>query len=100
MNRSDPRDHDPVAHPRHYTFGAIEVIDAIEAWGLGFHLANVVKYVARAAHKGKYLEDLRKARWYLDREIRRQEAGESNAGPPTQVPAPPDSSSSPARIQT
>jgi hypothetical protein len=64
--------HDPVAHPRHYTFGGIEVIDAIEAWSLGFHLGNVVKYVARAAHKGSYLEDLRKARWYLDREIERR----------------------------
>ena len=45
--------HDSVAHPRHYTFGGIEVIDAIEAWSLGFHLGNVVKYVARAAHKGR-----------------------------------------------
>lgn len=61
--------HDDVDHPRHYTFGAIEVIDAIEAWELGFHLGNVVKYVARAAHKGHWLEDLRKARWYLDRQI-------------------------------
>lgn len=66
--------HDPVARPRHYTFGSIEVIEAIEAWGLGFHLGNVVKYVARAAHKGRYLEDLRKARWYLDREIQRHES--------------------------
>lgn len=60
---------DRVNHPRHYTFGGIEVIDAIEAWELGFHLGNVVKYVARAAHKGQLLEDLRKARWYLDRQI-------------------------------
>lgn len=64
--------HDTVERPRHYTFGAIEVIDAIEAWQLGFHLGNVVKYVARAGHKGNYLEDLRKARWYLDREILRR----------------------------
>ena len=64
--------HDPVAHPQHYTFGNIEVIDAIEAWSLGFHLGNVVKYVARAAHKGSYLEDLRKASWYLQREIERR----------------------------
>ena len=61
--------HDNVNHPRHYTFGGIEVIDAIEAWGCGFHLGNVVKYVVRAPHKGCYLEDLRKARWYLDRQI-------------------------------
>lgn len=55
--------------PKHYTFSKIEPIDAIEAWGLNFKLANVVKYVARAQHKGKYVEDLKKARWYLDREI-------------------------------
>lgn len=64
-----------VSHPPHYTFGAIEVIDAIEAWELGFHLGNVVKYVARAAHKGDRLTDLRKARWYLDRAIGRLERG-------------------------
>jgi hypothetical protein len=62
-----------IDHPPHYTFGAIEVIDAIEAWGLGFHLGNVVKYVARAAHKGDQLADLKKARWYLDRAIGRLE---------------------------
>lgn len=61
--------HDTVEHPRHYTFGSMEVIDAIEAWELGFHLGNVVKYVVRAPHKGCYLEDLRKARWYLERTI-------------------------------
>ena len=55
-----------VDHPPHYTFGNIKVIDAIEAWGLNH---NVVKYVVRAPHKGKFLEDLRKARWYLDRQI-------------------------------
>lgn len=62
---------DPVNHPAHYTHGGIEVIDAIEAWQLGYHLGNVVKYVARARHKGRYSEDLRKARWYLNREIQR-----------------------------
>ena len=62
-----------IDHPPHYTFGAIEVIDAIEDWRLGFHLGNVVKYVARSAHKGDQLVDLRKARWYLEREIARLE---------------------------
>lgn len=66
--------HDRVQHPHHYTFGEIEVIDAIEAWALGYHLGNVVKYIARAAHKNGYLEDLEKARWYLDREIQRHES--------------------------
>lgn len=60
---------DMVNHPPHYTMGAIEVIDALEAWKVGFHEANVIKYVARARHKGKELEDLKKARWYLDRKI-------------------------------
>lgn len=66
---------DGVNHPSHYTYGGIEVIDALEAWDLPFHLANVVKYVARCRHKGKPLEDLRKARWYLDRYIQRLEDG-------------------------
>jgi hypothetical protein len=62
---------DSVNSPSHYTAGGIEVIDAIEAWGLGkdFCLGNVVKYVARADKKGNTLEDLKKARWYLDRKI-------------------------------
>ena len=64
---------DPINHPSHYTHGDIEPIDAIEAWGLGFCLGNVVKYVARAGHKGDRLEDLKKARWYLEREIKRGE---------------------------
>ena len=71
MSEQSPVLHDPVEHPAHYTMGGIEVIDAIEAWSLGFHLGNVVKYVARSEHKGSQLEDLRKARWYLDREIQR-----------------------------
>ncbi len=62
-----------IDHPPHYNVGPIEVIDAIEAWKLGFHLGNVVKYVARAAHKGNQLADLKKARWYLDRKIGRLE---------------------------
>jgi len=60
---------DKVNHPSHYTLGGIEVIDAIESWELGFHLGNVVKYIARAGKKDKEteLEDLRKAEWYLER---------------------------------
>lgn len=64
---------DPVHHPAHYKQGGVEVIDAIEAWELGFCLGNTVKYVARAGKKdaAKTVEDLKKARWYLDREIGR-----------------------------
>lgn len=58
-----------VNHPQHYNTGKIEVIVAIEDWNLGFHLGNVVKYVARAQHKDKELEDLEKAMWYLKRYI-------------------------------
>lgn len=60
---------DGVNHPAHYNAGRIEVIDAIEDWSLGFHEGNVVKYVARAKYKGNQLEDLKKAKWYLDRRI-------------------------------
>lgn len=59
---------DPINHPSHYSRGQIEVIAAIESWNLNFHLGNVVKYIARADHKGNRLEDLRKAQWYLIRE--------------------------------
>lgn len=62
---------DPVNHPSHYTTGGVETIDLIEAKKLNFNLGNVVKYVTRADHKGKRLEDLKKAKWYLDREIER-----------------------------
>lgn len=58
-----------VNHPSHYNRGKIEVIDFIEDQGLSFHLGNVIKYITRAGSKGDKLEDLKKARWYLDRYI-------------------------------
>nr|DAX91251.1 MAG TPA: nucelotide kinase [Caudoviricetes sp.] len=58
-----------IDHPSHYNKGKIEVIDFIEDQQLPFHLGNVVKYIARAGSKGDKLEDLKKARWYLDRYI-------------------------------
>lgn len=60
---------DPVKHPAHYKVGGIETIDFIEAKKLGYNLGNVVKYITRADHKGNKLEDLRKAQWYLEREV-------------------------------
>ena len=60
---------DNVNSPKHYTKGKYEVIDVIEDWDLNFRLANAVKYIARHKHKGKPLEDLKKALWYLEREI-------------------------------
>ncbi len=63
-------ENDPVKKPAHYNFGKYEVIDVIEDWSLGYHLGNVVKYVARAPHKGEELQDLKKALWYLQRHIK------------------------------
>jgi hypothetical protein len=60
---------DPVNHPAHYKGNGIEAIDVIEGFGLGFHLGNTVKYALRAGRKDSELQDLRKARWYLDRRI-------------------------------
>lgn len=60
---------DNVNHPSHYKTGGIETIDFIEAKNLNYHLGNVVKYITRADHKGDRLENLKKAQWYLNREI-------------------------------
>ena len=60
---------DPVNHPSHYTSGGIETIDFIEAKGLDYNLGNVIKYITRADKKGKQLEDLKKAQWYLNRAV-------------------------------
>jgi len=65
-------------NPKHYTVLKIEPIDFIEANELDFNIGNVVKYVSR--YKGKNgIEDLKKARWYLDREIERLENGTINS---------------------
>jgi hypothetical protein len=68
-NKSVNSKADMVNHPPHYKAGGIETIDFIEAKGLGYNLGNVVKYVSRADLKGNKMEDLQKARWYLDRAI-------------------------------
>ena len=61
-----------VNHPSHYNKG-IEVIDIIESWGLNFSLGNAVKYILRAPYKDNSLEDLKKAQWYIQREIENME---------------------------
>lgn len=76
--QKEPREMpDPVNRPVHYTTGGIETIDFIEAKGLDgdYYLSNVIKYVSRAGKKDptKMLEDLAKARWYLNRRIARLE---------------------------
>lgn len=69
-----PPPKDEVAHPSHYTQGAIECIDALEAmvakWpaATAYRLGNVLKYLWRHQDKTPLLS-LKKARWYLDREI-------------------------------
>lgn len=70
------RKRDVVNHPPHYTSTGIEVIDVIEAFGLNFRLGNSTKYILRAGRKGskaKRIEDLKKALWYLAREIAKSE---------------------------
>ena len=73
---------DPVEHPSHYTAGNIECLDAIESavckYGVPSHAflaGQVIKYIWRAPLKGKYYEDLKKARFYLERMIEDEENG-------------------------
>ena len=73
--------HDSIHRPAHYAEGRIyEPIAVIEDWDLNYRLGSVVKYVSRAGRKQNALEDLKKARWYLDREIDQLEL---NQEPPT-----------------
>jgi hypothetical protein len=62
---------DYVNSPPHYKTGGIEVLDFIEAKDLNYRLGNVVKYVSRAGKKinSDPVQDLEKARFYLEREI-------------------------------
>ena len=64
-------------HPSHYNIGKYEVIDVINDWRLNFQLGNAIKYIARAGRKdpSKTVEDLEKARFYIDYEINRLKGG-------------------------
>lgn len=70
-----------IDHPSHYggKDNPYEAIKVIRAWGLGFGLGNALKYICRAGRKRRStrLEDLKKARWYLDDEIKAME-GQTN----------------------
>ena len=68
------KENDPVNHPAHYTShpSGVECIQ-ITRW-MNFNLGNAIKYIWRAGNKGNALEDLKKARWYLDDEIKRRES--------------------------
>ena len=61
-----------VNHPDHYQGNEYEAIDIIEDYNLNFHLGNVMKYVLRADKKNSRVEDLKKAAWYLNRELERE----------------------------
>jgi hypothetical protein len=72
---------DPVTHPSHYTQGKIEVLDFILDQNLNYLAGNIVKYICRYRYKGTPVQDLKKARFYLDRLIAETEAeaGDVNA---------------------
>ena len=73
--KDSEKEKEMINHPQHYNQG-IEAIDYIESHKMNFNIGNVIKYVTRAKHKGTELQDLKKALWYLDREIKRLEKGE------------------------
>lgn len=66
---------DVVNHPSHYTSGKIEVIDFIDDQNLNYERGNAIKYICRAGKKdpNKEIEDLQKAVWYIQREIKNVE---------------------------
>ena len=74
---------DPVNHPPHYTQGGIEALDAIASAlraseFVGYLKGQIFKYIWRAPHKGKTLEDYKKARFYLDMLISREESNQES----------------------
>lgn len=91
---SDPLSlHEKINHPPHYTKGGIEAISVIEAWNLNFHLGCVLKYICRYEKKdgSPPINDLMKARWYLDRLIQKV------LGPPNGEGLPKEEESKPAK---
>ena len=64
---------DLINHPPHYTKGGIDTFDFIKAKELTYAEGNVIKYVVRARHKGNHLDDLEKAKWYLEKLIEEAE---------------------------
>lgn len=72
-----PETYEVVDHPRHYggADNPYEAIKVIEEWDLDFHLGNVVKYISRAGRKPdqSQIDDLKKAKWYLERFIEKVE---------------------------
>lgn len=64
-----------INHPQHYGGGdnTYETIKVIEAWDLNFNLGNAIKYISRCEKKENKLDDLKKAKWYIEREIKKIE---------------------------
>lgn len=81
MSENKLCDNDAINHPSHYTQG-IECMDYIESHLLNYARGNVIKYVTRAGlkNKDKEVEDLEKAKWYLEREIKRVKESKTNVG--------------------
>ena len=71
-----------INHPEYYggKGNAYEAINVIEAWRLTFCLGNVVKYISRAGKKDDIIQDLKKAQWYLEREIQNLEKNKFHSG--------------------
>lgn len=67
----NPYHNDPI-NPEHYAANGLEAIDVIDAFDLNFCLGNAIKYILRAGRKGGKDEDLKKAVWYLQREIEKE----------------------------
>ena len=61
---------DPI-NPSHYKQGKIEIIDFLDDQNLNFRLSNAIKYICRSPYKGTQIEDLKKAIWYLEREVKK-----------------------------
>jgi len=71
QNRPDLRDKTNKTSPKHYSDLDPQPIGVIESWGLGYHLGSAMKYLARAGNKlgESKNDDLKKAIWYLKREM-------------------------------
>jgi len=73
---------DSINHPKHYNINwagkqAIETYDYINSWKMEYAEGNIIKYVSRHKYKGKALQDLKKARWYLNKLIKELEENEN-----------------------
>lgn len=84
LHNWDKQNKDLVNHPPHYTKGRYETIDIIDdavdkapTTQLACAQGNVIKYILRMWHKGKALEDAKKAKWYLNKMIKDLEKGNS-----------------------